>query len=89
MIFELRVTQSIVFPQGEEETLYTSIADLRDRIAEISSQMHEEAVEITRASNDGLGPPVEAGIHKMQTLDAQLREKQEELQLLIQKRGSS
>ncbi|XP_046842462.1 1-phosphatidylinositol 4,5-bisphosphate phosphodiesterase gamma-1-like isoform X1 [Xenia sp. Carnegie-2017] len=77
----LLIHLDITYAGEEEETLCT--------YTEISSQMHEEAVEITCASNDGLGPPVEAGIHKMQTLDAQLREKQEELQLLIQKRGSS
>lgn len=74
--------------QGDDENLYASIHELRDKIEEISTQIQEEAAEITRASGAGLGLPVADRINNMQKLDAQFREKQEELQLLIQERGA-
>jgi hypothetical protein len=61
---------------------------LRDKIQVISTQIQEEAAEITRASGGGLGLPVEDRMMNMERLDAQFREKQEELQLLIQERGA-
>lgn len=74
--------------QSDDENLYASIHELRDKIEEISTQIQEEAAEITRASGAGLGLPVADRINNMQKLDAQFREKQEELQLLIQERGA-
>ena len=82
------LTHCVVFHQGDDENLYASIHELRDRIEEISTQIQEEAAEITRASGGGLGLPVADRINNMQKLDAQFREKQEELQQLIQERGA-
>ena len=77
----------VVFLQGDDENLYASIHELRDKIEEISTQIQEEAAEITRASGS-LGLPMADRMDNLQKLDAQFREKQEQLQLLIQERGT-
>ncbi|CAB4012366.1 1-phosphatidylinositol 4,5-bisphosphate phosphodiesterase gamma-1-like isoform X2, partial [Paramuricea clavata] len=84
----LLIHLNICNAKGDDENLYASIHELRDKIQEISTQIQEEAAEITRASGGGLGLPMEDRMMNMERLDAQFREKQEELQLLMQERGA-
>lgn len=65
--------------QDEDEDVYTNIHDLRNAMEQISTKIGEEASHI--APNDA-----EPSMDNMMRLDAEFREKQNQLQTLIEQR---
>ena len=68
------------FSQDEDEDIYTNIHDLRSKMEQISTAIGKEVTQVAQ--------PDEAGIlvGKMKMLDAEFREKQNQLQTLIEQR---
>ena len=66
--------------QDEDEDVYTNINDLRNAMNQISNRIVEDASNINGPDDS------EPSMNKMMMLDAEFREKQNQLQTLIEQR---
>lgn len=67
--------------QDEDKDVYTNIHDLRDAMKQISTEIGQEASQLNMPSDE-----TEPSLGKMRMLDAEFREKQNQLQMLMDQR---